>query len=76
VAEGLVALNDGRADEAAELLGGAVAREQEVGFVFDAACLALDYARALDAAGRADEAVRVRTGAEEFLWALECINAF
>jgi tetratricopeptide (TPR) repeat protein len=76
VAEGLVALNDGRADEAAELLGGAAARERELGFLFDAACLALDHARALDAAGRADEALRVRTGAEEFLWALECINAF
>jgi hypothetical protein len=76
VAEGLVALNDGRADEAAELLGGAAARERELGFVFDAACLALDHARALDAAGRADEAVRVRTGAEEFLWALACLNPF
>ena len=41
--------------------------------MFDAACLALDLG-ALDAAGRADEAVRVRTGAEEFLWALECTN--
>ena len=43
--------------------------------MFDAACLALDLG-ALDAAGRADEAVRVRTGAEEFLWALDCVNAF
>jgi len=76
VADGLVALRDGRADEAVELLGGATARERELGFAFDAACLALDYARALDGAGRADEAVRVRTGAEEFLRALGCVNAF
>jgi hypothetical protein len=59
-----------------ELLGGAAARERELGFAFDAACLALDHARALDAAGRADEAVQVRTGAEEFLRALDCVNAF
>jgi class 3 adenylate cyclase/tetratricopeptide (TPR) repeat protein len=76
VAEGLVALGEGRADEAVELLGRAAARERELGFAFDAACLALDHARALDAAGREDEAVRVRTGAEEFLRALDCVNAF
>jgi hypothetical protein len=76
VAKGLVALGEGRAEEAVELLGGAAARERELGFAFDAACLALDHARALDAAGRADEAVQVRTGAEEFLRALDCVNPF
>ena len=44
--------------------------------MFDAACLALDHARALEAAGRADKAVRVSAGAEEFLWALVCTNPF
>jgi hypothetical protein len=71
-----VAPSEGRAEDAAEALGGAAARERELGFVFDAACLSLDHARALDAAGRAEEAVRVRTEAEEFLWALDCLNAF
>jgi ribosomal protein L40E len=61
---------------AAEALGGAAARERELGFAFDAACLALDHARAFDTAGRAEEAVLVRTEAEEFLWALDCVNAF
>jgi hypothetical protein len=44
--------------------------------MFDAACLELDHAPALEAAGRADETVRVRTGAEEFPWALACTNPY
>jgi tetratricopeptide (TPR) repeat protein len=54
VAEALVALSEGRAEEAAQALGGAAARERELGFAFDAACLSLDHARTLDAAGRAE----------------------
>ena len=76
VAESLVALNEGQAAEAAERLGAAAAQERALGFAFDGACIALDQARALEADGHADEAARVRTEAEEFLWALDCVNAF
>jgi hypothetical protein len=57
---------------------GSLARPErrELGIAFDAACLSLDHARALDAACWAEEAVRVRTEAEEFLWALDCTNPF
>jgi class 3 adenylate cyclase/tetratricopeptide (TPR) repeat protein len=74
VAEGLVALADGRPGEAAEMLGGAAAEERRLGFAFDGACIALDHARALDDDGRPEEAARVRAEAEEFLWALDCVN--
>jgi hypothetical protein len=76
VAESLVALREGRADEAAERLGAAAAAERALGFAFDGACIALDQARALEAAGQADEAVRVRSGAEEFMRALDCVHPF
>jgi tetratricopeptide (TPR) repeat protein len=45
VAEGLVALADGRPGEAAEMLGAAAAEERRLGFAFDGACIALDHAR-------------------------------
>jgi hypothetical protein len=76
VAESLLALREGRADEAAERLGEAKAEERMLGFAFDGACIALDQARALEAAGQAEEAVRVRSGAEELMWALDCVNPF
>jgi class 3 adenylate cyclase len=76
VAESLLALREGRADEAAERLGEAAAEERMLGFAFDGACVALDQARALEAAGQAEEAVRVRSGAEELMWALDCVNPF
>jgi hypothetical protein len=76
VAESLMALNEGRSDEAAERLGAAAAEERRLGFAFDGACIALDQARALEAGGHAGEAARVRAEAEEFLWALDCVNPF
>jgi len=76
VAESLVWLREGRAGEAAERLGAAAAEERRLGFAFDGACIALDQARALEAAGQADEAVRVRSEAEELMRALDCINPF
>ena len=76
VAQGLLDLEEGRAGDAAETLGWSVAWERELGFTFDAACLALDHARALDAGGHGEEAAKVRAEAEEFLWALDCVNPF
>jgi len=74
VAEGLVFLAEGRDEEAAKLLGAAAAEERRLGMAFDGACIALDQARALDAAGQAGEAVLVRAEAEQFLSALKCVN--
>jgi hypothetical protein len=76
VAESLAALREGRASEAADGLGAAAAEERRLGFVFDGACIALDHARALEAAGHPQEAARVHNEAEEFLWALDCVNPF
>ena len=49
--EGLLSLLEGRADEAVEQLEAAVERERELGHTYDASCLELDLARALEAAG-------------------------
>jgi hypothetical protein len=57
-------------------LGAAADEERRRGFAFDGACIALDHARALEAAGHGDEAARVRAEAEELLWALDCVNPF
>jgi class 3 adenylate cyclase len=51
-AEGLIALAADRTDEAVSHLSAAIAREHELGFAYDAACLKLDLARALGRAGR------------------------
>jgi tetratricopeptide (TPR) repeat protein len=74
VARGLLALADGRAVEAAESLRAAVAFQERCGFAFDAACLELDLASALEAAGHADEAVRVLAQADNYLASLDCVN--
>lgn len=49
VAEGLLALADDRVDEGVENLANAVAREEELGLAYEAACLRLDLAQALRA---------------------------
>jgi class 3 adenylate cyclase/tetratricopeptide (TPR) repeat protein len=76
LAEGLLGLAEGRTGEAVEALGRVANWESELGFAFDAACVKLDLARALEANGRGDEAARVRREAEEFLAALDCVNPF
>jgi hypothetical protein len=74
VGDALLALAEGRADEAVERLRAAVARDEGLGFAFDAACLRLELARALAAAGRGDEEAVVRAEAERFLSALACVH--
>jgi class 3 adenylate cyclase/tetratricopeptide (TPR) repeat protein len=76
VAEGLVALAAGRADEAVDRLRDAADRERRLGWAYRAACLDLDVARALEAARLAGEAGAVRARAAAVLQPLACVNAF
>jgi hypothetical protein len=74
VARGLVALRDGDAARAVELLERAVAAERALGYEFDASVLELDLAEALEAAGEVERAAAVRGGAEAFIASLGCIH--
>jgi hypothetical protein len=74
--DGLLALDEGRAAEAVELLGKAVARQRSLGRIYDAACLELDLARALEAAGDRTAANEVRARANAVLEPLGVVNAF
>jgi hypothetical protein len=74
--EGLLALIAQQPAEAVELLTGAVEAERSLGYLCDAACLELDLARALDAAGRGQAAEETRERADAVLASLGCVNAF
>jgi class 3 adenylate cyclase/tetratricopeptide (TPR) repeat protein len=75
-AEGLLALLEGRADEAAEQLELASERESKLGRMYPAACLELDLARALEAAGHTAASNEVRARAAAVLEPLGCVNPF
>ena len=75
VADGLLALAAGRADDAVERLRAAADLERSLGWAYRAACLELDLARALEEGGRHDEAEAVRTRARALLEPLACVNA-
>jgi len=74
--EGLLALMEQRPGEAVERLTAAVEAERADGYVYDAACLELDLARALEANGDADAAAEARARAASVLEPLGCVNAF
>jgi tetratricopeptide (TPR) repeat protein len=74
--EGVLALLEGRAADAVEPLRAAVKAERDLGFVYDAACLELDLARAFEAQGRTDEADEARKRAASVLEPLGVVNAF
>jgi hypothetical protein len=74
--EGLFDLLEQRPGEAVERLTAAVEAERADGYVYDAACLELDLARALEAAGRTDAAEEARTRAASVLEPLGVVNAF
>jgi hypothetical protein len=74
--EGLLALMEQRPGEAVDKLTAAVERERELGYVFDAACLELELARALEADGQGDSAAETRSRAVSVLEPLGCVNAF
>jgi class 3 adenylate cyclase/tetratricopeptide (TPR) repeat protein len=73
---GLLALLEGRAGEAVERLSEAVEAERRLGHVYDAACLELDLARALETDGRMDAAEETRARAAAVLDPLACVHAF
>ena len=74
-ARGLLAVHDGRPDEAVSLLSEAADRDRALGYLFDGATLELDLADALVAAGDEERAARVRGEAEAFLASIGCVNA-
>jgi tetratricopeptide (TPR) repeat protein len=76
IANALVARADGRADEAVDALTAAVADADAYGRRYDAACLRLDLAQALEAAGRHDDAARTDATARTYLDALGCVNPY
>jgi ATP/maltotriose-dependent transcriptional regulator MalT len=76
VADGLLSLAAGRADEAVEGLRDAADRERAYGWVYRAACIDLDVSRALEAAGMADESRATRQRAAAILEPLGCVNAY
>ncbi|HEY7003311.1 MAG TPA: AAA family ATPase [Gaiellaceae bacterium] len=73
VARGLLALGEGRVAEALSSLQSAIEFERGLGAAFDAACLELDLARALEADGHAEEAAAVRGAAQAYLASLDCV---
>jgi tetratricopeptide (TPR) repeat protein len=74
--EGLLALAQGRPGEAFEELETATEREQQLGRTYDAACLALDLARALEAKGDTAAAQEMQSRAASVLEPLGCVNPF
>ena len=73
---GLIALREGRAHDGAEALGAAAAGERAMGRTYAAACIELDLARALEAAGSDAAAVGARSGARAVLDPLGVVNAY
>jgi class 3 adenylate cyclase len=76
VGEALLALLHGRAAEAVAPLEEGIERQRELRRTYDAACLELELARALEAAGRSEEAREVQMRADAVLEPLGCVNPF
>jgi class 3 adenylate cyclase/tetratricopeptide (TPR) repeat protein len=74
-AEGLLLLED-RPHDAVRVLTAASARLHELEHDYEAACLDLDLARALEAAGEESAAAEVRARSAAVLEPLHCVNAF
>jgi class 3 adenylate cyclase/tetratricopeptide (TPR) repeat protein len=75
-AEGLLALQHGNAGKAVAKLELAAERKRQLGRTFDVACLELDLARALEAAGRTEASEEVRARATSVLEPIGCVNPF
>jgi class 3 adenylate cyclase/tetratricopeptide (TPR) repeat protein len=73
-ARGLLALAEERSDEASELLLDAERTLRTLGRHYDAACVALDAGRALDAAGDVSRAEEARRRANDLVDSLRCVN--
>jgi hypothetical protein len=75
-AEGLSALASDDVAGAVSHLSAAIARQDELGFAFDSACMKLELGRALERAGEAAAAAEKRQEAASVLGALGCVNPF
>jgi class 3 adenylate cyclase len=73
-ARALVDLTGGRADDAARALANAESELRAFGRHYDAACVALEVATALDAAGDEAGAAEARERAPDVLGPLGCVN--
>jgi hypothetical protein len=73
---GLVALANGDGERAVSVLEGVARDERRLGRPFDAACIELELARALEAAGREPDAGATRAQARAQLDALGCVNPY
>jgi hypothetical protein len=74
-ARGLLALHDGDADQAIELLEHVIGAERELGYAFDVAALELDLADAIEMAGDRERAAAVRSRAGSVLASIGCVHA-
>jgi class 3 adenylate cyclase len=76
VASGLVSLASGSVSDAVEQLRKAAEWERRLEWPYRAACLDLDLARALDAAGAEGDAAAARARATAVLAPLRCVHAY
>jgi hypothetical protein len=76
VAEGLLSLATGKAEEGVAALTDAAEQERGLGWLYRAAYLDLDVARALEAAGRDAEAEQAQARARAVLEPLGCVHAY
>ncbi len=73
---GLLARLDGEYDESAAILASVEEELRSLGRDYDAACVALDIATSLEAAGRAEEANAARARANALLEPLRCVYPY
>ena len=76
VSRGLLTRLEGRNGDAARVLAGAETEVRRLGRRYEAACLALEVAAALDAAGERSGGDEARARANEVLLPLGCVNAY
>ena len=72
VANGLLALRDGRHDDAIGMFSDAVEMDRALGYAFDAAAIDLELAAALEAAGNSQRAGALREASETFFASIGC----
>ncbi|MBA2742517.1 MAG: hypothetical protein H0U46_10950 [Actinobacteria bacterium] len=73
---GLLARIDGKAEESARILASVEEQLRAFGRHYDAACIALDLALSLEAAGEDGSAEAARTRANELLEPLGCVYPY
>jgi tetratricopeptide (TPR) repeat protein len=74
VADGLLALHEGRHEDAIGRLTDAADRDRRFGYAFDCAAIELELASALEAAGEGERADALRISSEAFFASIGCVN--